>query len=119
MLTLNFNKTHFMQFSCKLNNNITLSINYNNNHVSNTQSIRFLGLVLDTNITWMNHIDYLHTKLGSASYAIRILKSFMPLATLINIYFSYFHLILSYGIILGGNSTHSHLVFNYKKRYLA
>ena len=99
MLTLNFNKTHFIQFSCKPNNNINLSINYNNNHISNTQSIKFLGLVLDTNITWRNHIDYLHTKLGSANYAIRILKSVMPLTTLINIYFSYFHSIMSCGII--------------------
>jgi hypothetical protein len=78
-----------MQFSCKPNNNISLPINYNN-HIANTQSIKFLGLILDTNITWRNHIDYLHTKLGSASYSIRILKSLMPLTTLINIYF-YFH----------------------------
>ena len=50
MLTLNYNKTHFMQFTCKLNNNINLSINYNNNHISNTQSIKFLGLMLDTDL---------------------------------------------------------------------
>jgi hypothetical protein len=85
MLTLNYNKTRFMQFSCKPNNNINLSINCNNNYISNTQSIKFLGLILDTNITWRNQIDYLHTKLGSASYAIRILKPLMPLATLTNI----------------------------------
>jgi hypothetical protein len=117
MLTLNYNKTHFMQFSCKPNNKINLSIKYNNNHISNTQSIKFLGLILDTNITWRNHIDYLHTKLGSASYAIRILKSLMPLTTLI-IYFSYFHSIMSYGIIFSGNLTHSHSVFKFQKKVI-
>jgi hypothetical protein len=117
MLTLKFNKTQFMQFSCKLNN-INLSINYNNNHISNTQSIKFLGLILDTNVTWRNHIDYLHTKLGSASYAIRILKSFMPLTTLTNIYFSCFHSIMSYGINFWGNSTHSHFVFKLQKKVI-
>jgi hypothetical protein len=39
MLTLNYNKTNFMQFTCKPNNNINLTINNNNNHISNTQSI--------------------------------------------------------------------------------
>jgi hypothetical protein len=33
MLTLNYNKTHFMQFTRKSDNNINLSINYNNNHI--------------------------------------------------------------------------------------
>jgi hypothetical protein len=111
-------KTHFMHFSYKLNNNINLSINYNNNHISNTQSIKFLELVLDTNITWRNHIGYLHTKLGSGNYAIRILKSFMPLTTLTNINFSYFHSIMSYGIIFWGNSTHSHSVFKLQKKVI-
>jgi hypothetical protein len=115
MLTLNHNKTHFMQFTCK-SNNINLSINYNNNHISNIQTIKFLGLMLDTNLTWRNHIDYLHSKLCSASYAIIILKSFMPLSTLINTYFSYFHPIMSYGIIYCGTSPHSHSVFKQQKR---
>jgi hypothetical protein len=76
MLTLNYNKTHFMQFTCKSDNNINLSINYNNNHISNIWTIKFLGLMLDTNLTLRNHIDYLHSTLSSASYAIRILKIF-------------------------------------------
>lgn len=50
-LPLNYNKTHFMQLYCKPNNNITLPINYNNNHISKTQSIKFLGLIHDSNIT--------------------------------------------------------------------
>jgi hypothetical protein len=73
--------------------------------------------MLGTNLTWRNHIDYLHSKLCSASCAIRILKSFMPLSTLINTYFSYFHSIMSYGIIFWGTSPHSILFPSNKKRY--
>jgi hypothetical protein len=107
-----------MQFTCKSNNNINLSINYDNNHISYTRTIKFLGLMLDTNLTWRNHIDYLHSKLSSANYAIRILKSFMPLSTLINTYFLYFHSIMSYGIIFGGTSPHSHSVFKQQKKII-
>jgi hypothetical protein len=59
MLTFNYNETHFMQFACKPNNNISLSINYNNNHISDTQSIKFLGLMFESNLTWRIHIDYM------------------------------------------------------------
>jgi hypothetical protein len=48
VLTLNFNKTHFMQFSCKPNNNINLSINYNSNHISNTQSKAYKSFGIST-----------------------------------------------------------------------
>jgi hypothetical protein len=117
ILTLNCNKTHFMQFTCKPGNNINLSLNYNNNRISNTRSTKFLELMLDTHLTWRIHIDYLHSKLSLASYPIRILKSLMPLSTLTNIYFSYFHS-MSYGIIFWGTSSHSHSIFKLQKKVI-
>jgi hypothetical protein len=38
MLALNCNKTNFIQFTRKPNNNINLSINYSNNHISNNRA---------------------------------------------------------------------------------
>jgi hypothetical protein len=74
--------------------------------------------MLDANLTWRNHIDYLNSKLGSASYAIRMLKSLMPLSTLADIYFLYFHSIMSYGIIFWGTSSCSHSVFKRQKKII-
>jgi hypothetical protein len=65
-----------MQFTCKLNNNLNLSINYNNNQISNTQSIKFLGLMLDTNLTWRNHISITVTL---TTYILNWVQQVMPL----------------------------------------
>jgi len=59
--------------------------------------------VLDTDscsLSWKNHIDQMMIKLNTACYAIRCVKHFKYQDTLRTIYFSYFHSILSYAIIL-------------------
>jgi hypothetical protein len=54
-------------------------------------------------------------KLSRECYAIRYVKHFMSQDTLTTIYFSYFHSILSYGIIFWGNSAHSSNIFKIQK----
>jgi hypothetical protein len=48
------------------------------------------------------HIDSLLTKLYAACYGLRALKLIMSQEVLVLVYFSYFHSILSYGIIFLG-----------------
>ena len=60
-------------------------------------STKFLG-------SWKGHILDLSAKLNKACYAIRTIKSFMSLKALKTVYFSYFHSVMSYGIIFWGNS---------------
>ena len=57
-------------------------------------------------------------KLSSACYTIRYVKHFMSEDTLRTIYFSYFHSILSYGIIFWGNSAYSSNIFKIQKRVI-
>jgi hypothetical protein len=54
-------------------------------------------------------------KLSSACFAMRTVTSLMKTETLKLVYFPYFHSIMSYGIILGGNSTDSKKVFYIQK----
>jgi len=49
-------------------------------------------------------------------FAIRSIKPFMSVEAMRLVYFSYFHSILSYGIIFWGNSVHSKYIFKIKKR---
>jgi len=51
-------------------------------------------------------------------YAISYVKHFMYQDTLRTNYFSYFHSILSYGIIFWGNSAYSSNIFKIKKRII-
>jgi len=55
-------------------------------------------------------------KLRTACYAVRYVKHFMSQDTLRTIHFSYFHSVLSYGIIFWGNSAYSSNIFKIHKR---
>jgi hypothetical protein len=72
---------------------------------SSTCNIKFLGLIIDSSLSWKDHINHLVTKMSAASYSIRILSVVMTQESLKMIYFAYVHSIMSYGIIFWGNST--------------
>jgi hypothetical protein len=70
---------------------------------------------MDNTLSWRDHIVELTSKLNKACYAIRVIKPFMSLDVLRKIYFSYVHSVMSYGIILGGNSRYSGSIFKIQK----
>ena len=61
-LKLNEDKTNILQF--KLRNNVT------DPTISNTKIVKFLGLNLDSKLSWSDHIHFLSKKLSSTRYAI-------------------------------------------------
>jgi len=95
-----------------------MNINYKTNRINNVYYTKFLGLTLDSTLSWKPHIDQLISKLNSACYVIRSLKSIISLENLRTIYFSSVHLIISYGIIFWGNSTYSNTIFKLQKRVI-
>jgi hypothetical protein len=50
-----------------------------NTIITNTNTIRFLGLIIDSSLSWKDHITELILKLNKACYAIRAIKPFMSL----------------------------------------
>jgi len=114
-LSLNFDKTYFLQFRPKNSYEINKKISCDNKLIKDTKNIKFLGLDIDSSLSWKNRIDQMMIKLSRAFYAIRYVKHFMSQDTLKKIYFPYFHSILSYGIIFWGNSAYSPNIFNNKQ----
>ena len=100
-LTLNLNKTIFLQFLTKKNKEIKIQIVASNSVNTNINSTKFLGLNIDCTLSWSDHIAALALKLKKACYAIRAVNSFMSLNVLRTIYFAYVHSVISYGIIFG------------------
>jgi len=74
-LILNFNKTHYIQFMAKSKLAIDAHISYKDNPINITSCKNFLGLTLDSTLSWKIHIDQLSSKLNSTCYVIRSLKS--------------------------------------------
>jgi len=120
LLSLNYNKKHFIKFQIKKQNEAKTQIVVPNSINSNINSTTFSGLIIDNSLSWKDHITAITSKLNKAYYTIRLLKPFLPMDTLKMIYFLYAHYVLSYGIIFWGN-LHAHLtnsIFKIQKRII-
>jgi hypothetical protein len=100
-LSLNIDKTYFLQFHMKTIQNDDFQIFYENKQITKSQTIKFLRITIDSNSSCKQHINDIIPKLNKACFAIRLVKPFMSLEAMRLIYFSYFHSILSNGIIQG------------------
>jgi hypothetical protein len=105
-----------MHFTTKSKFAVDIHINHKANPIRNTCSTNFLGLTLDSSLSWKMHIDQLSSKLNSACYIIRSLKSVILTENLRTIYFSYMHSTIACGIIFWGNSSYSNNIFKLQKR---
>jgi hypothetical protein len=101
---LNFNKTNYVQFMAKPKLAFNIHISYKDNFINDTYSTNFLGLTLDSTLSWKTHIDQLSSKLNSACFIIRSLRPIISTKNLRKICFSYVHSIIAYGIIFWSNS---------------
>jgi hypothetical protein len=115
-LSLNFDKTYYVQFLTKNNHEINIHISCGNKLITNTYSTNFLGLIIDCTLSWKNHVDKLMSKLSSACYAIRAVKSLMTQESLRIIYFFYFQSIMTYGISFWGSSSCCSNIFKIQKK---
>jgi len=118
LISLNWEKTYFMQFSTKNNSFSNIDIIYQDKKLPTVDSIKFLGLTLDNSLSWKKHIKAIVPKLTAATFAMRVVQSFLSLDSRKLIYCSYFHSILTYGIIFWGNSHYSNAIFKMQKRII-
>ena len=118
LLSLNFNKTTFIQFITKKNGEIAFQITNSNSIITNINNTKFLGIMIDSTLSWNEQITSLASKLNKACYAIRMVKSCMSHEVLRMMYFSYVHSIMAYGIIFWGNSHSSGTIFKIQKRII-
>jgi hypothetical protein len=58
-LILNLDKTHLMQFPAKNRNTMNMFISYNNSQITSIADIKFLGLMIDSTLSWKGHIKWL------------------------------------------------------------
>jgi len=56
LLTLNCNKTHFLQFLTKKKKELQIQIMSSNSIISILNSTTFLGLTIDSTLSWKDHI---------------------------------------------------------------
>jgi len=118
LLSVNLDKTHFIHFITKSSSLIDFNIIHGNKKIANVYNTKFLGLTLDDTLSWRTHIDSIIPKSSLASFALRVVKPFLSLDSLKMVYYSYFHSVMTYGLIFRGNSHHSNIIFRLQKRII-
>ncbi len=93
-----------------------MGITINQTYIEDTLNTNFLGVTLDSTLSWCSHIERISNKLKTACYVLRILKPTLTIQNLKIVYFAYFRSVMSYGIMLWGNATGSNIIFNFQKR---
>lgn len=125
-LSLNISKTNYSLFGPTVNkcqiavNAITLNntVIARSGKLNKSKPLKFLGLCLDENLTWRNHISYLTTKLAGAIFIINKVKHVLPYDALKTLYYSLFHSHLIYGILAWGHSEMANKIFILQKKIL-
>jgi len=107
LLSINIDKTHYIQFKTKNKPTFDINIVCNDNLITTLPNIMFLGIYkyIHDSINWSCHIEYIIPKRSSAYYIMRSIKPLMSLNTLKTVYYSYFNVIISYGLPFSGNSS--------------
>jgi len=74
-----------------------------NSIITSIKDTKFLCLIIDSTLSWRDHVVGLTSTLNKTCYAIRAIKLFMPLDVLRKINFSYntqlHHMVLFFGVI--------------------
>jgi hypothetical protein len=102
-----------MKFTSSYHQNETFQIIYQKKRINNT---KFLGLELEKNISWKNHVKNILPKLSSACCLVRRMYLCCESNTLKMIYYAYFLAVMECGIIFWGDSVESKRIFQQQKR---
>ena len=103
-LSLNLSKTNYVLFKPK-SMAIDLDgqeISFGNDIVERVDVTKFLGLLVDMNLNWNQHISKVQTKLSQSLYLLRNFKKTVPKWAMKNMYQAHFHSHINYGLILWG-----------------
>ena len=101
-LSLNEGKTKFTIFhKPRDKDNLPLqlpNLKTNNNEIKRPSSIKFLGVFIDENLTWKDHITLVENKL-SKNLGLHKAKNYLNKKSMVSLYYSLIHSCLNYGNI--------------------
>ncbi|KAK9891748.1 hypothetical protein WA026_016545 [Henosepilachna vigintioctopunctata] len=119
-LTINEDKTQCLFFSSiRSKTNFPSSFDLNDGtNIAVTDSVNFLGIVLDGHLRWVPHVVRLRKRLNKVIYTFIMLKNRINLEVVHTLYYSNFQSLMVYGIIFWGNSPSANEIFLTQKKAL-
>jgi hypothetical protein len=106
-LSLNASKIKMMVFhheKRKLKSTDIPQLEINSQPIERVHQFKFLGIIIDSHLTWKPHINYIGNKLSSINGILTRLKNYLPCETLKIIYDALLLSHINYGITVWGGT---------------
>ena len=101
-LSLNISKTKFVVFHAPNKPKFPITILINNKAIDEDKYIKYLGVTLDSQLSFMFHIDELTKKISRGIGLLYKLRPFVTTNILTNVYYAIIYPFLLYGIVIWG-----------------
>lgn len=123
LLTLNQDKTKFITFTINSrtqpppNSIIIQTHNCKNssichcNPITRTNSIRYLGVIVDQNLNWKEHVMKVSNRVRKLIYIFKTIRNACDIKLLIKIYLALCQSILTYGLNVWGGTSKTTMLF--------
>ena len=103
-LLLNNAKTNCILFTKKIEK---MTLRLGDFELRQTDCVKYLGVHMDSNLSWNRHIQQIESKLSAAFIALYQLHKYVPKKALLSIYYSLAYSHLQYAIICWGTANNS------------
>ena len=100
-LSLNLKKTNYMLLGTRNKTNQSkdkFKLSIDDTEVKEVSTFKFLGITVDQNLTWKNHVDDLAKKCSRSIGILHKVKQFLPESALLSLYYTLFLSHINYGI---------------------
>ena len=93
-----------------------LTPTFANNCINVVNTVKFLGINIDSSLNFQNHIDNLKIKLNKVCFALRILTQRVSFDTLRLLYTANFESLIRYGIMIWGSKSKAEEILKLQER---
>ena len=104
-LSLNVKKTNFVLFrSYQKKIEFPLKLELNHQYLQQSSCVKYLGVMIDEHLNWKKHIVHVSSKIKQSIGILSKLRHYMPVKTLVNLYYALVYPYLTYSVVAWGNT---------------
>ena len=109
-LSLNVQKTYYIVFHrARIKSDEHAAITINNVILQRTNSLKYLGVIIDYKLNWTQHIAHVKNKISKGIGIMYRARNYLSKLSMRKLYYSYIYPYLIYCIEVWGISPHTHL----------
>ena len=108
-MTLNTDKTQYVDFHRARMKSKTRKISIRNIEIDEVKSIKVLGVIIDDKLKWTEHMQYIKNIISKCFGILIKIRPYLDKVTLRNLYFTFVYPYLIYCVEVWGNACDTHL----------